>query len=442
MNQGPKRSQIRKYLFTAILLCMIYLCIETIAYIAGVIHFGEINLFQHFSKIKDRVASDAAFRTDVPYYDPQPENLIPRVYVLHPYFGMVRDSLSLPKMLRQQRKADINYFDLFEMQNYVPKKEDGAVNILLTGGSVAEHFGDFGEPDFTKTLKEFPAFADKDIRIWRGCSGGYKQPQQLIILNMLLAMGAEFDAVINLDGFNDLILPVAENWPSSINPYYPRRWDLLMAGVLNKELLTMIGEKEYLTKQRTHWLKWFNLPLVNYSPIGNWIWNLRDRSLSSRIGDLSLKIETYDLKDVAYSAKGPKAQFDELEQGLDEMAHFWKTCSEQMQALCDQRGAQYFHFLQPNQYMPNSKPFSDEEKERFTNNFVFKGPTTKGYPLLVRFGRELQESGMNFYDLTTLFQEEERTVYVDDCCHFNELGQMLLAQKMADIIGQQWQEPN
>lgn len=439
MKNQPKRTKSRAYLFTAFLLIVVYISIEIIAYIAGAVHFGEINLFQHFSKIKQRVESDADFRTDVPYYDPQPENLIPRVYVLHPYFGMVRDSLSLPKMLREPRKAEINYFDLFEMKNYVPKKEPGAFNILLTGGSVAEHFSDFGEPEFTKTLKQFPAFADQEIRLWRACSGGYKQPQQLIILNTLLAMGAEFDVVINLDGFNDLVLPVAENWPSSISPYYPRRWDLLMAGVLNKELLTLIGEKEYLTKQRMQWLQRFNLPILRFSPAFNWIWHLRDRNLSARTGDLTIQIETYELKDITYAAKGPKARFEELEEGLSDMAHFWKSCSLQMHVLCEQRDIEYLHFLQPNQYMPNSKPLSDEEQERFTHNFVFEEPATKGYPMLVELGRELQVSGVDFFDLTLLFQDQPETIYVDDCCHFNELGQTRLAQRIAEVLGQHLQ---
>ncbi len=440
MNQQPKRAASRAYLFTAILICLVYLGIEMIAYIFGVIRFSEINLFQHFVTIKQRVESDSTFRTDVQYYDPQPENLIPRVYVLHPYFGMVRDSLSLPKMLRPERKDEVAYFDLFEMQNYAPQKEEGAVNILLTGGSVAEHFGDFGEPEFTRALKEFQPFADQEIRIWRACSGGYKQPQQLLILNLLLAMGAEFDYVVNLDGFNDLVLPVAENWPSSVSPYYPRRWDLLMAGVLNKELLTMIGEKEYLTKQRLNWLGWFQAPVVRHSPTLNWIWHLRDRAMSSRYGELSLQIETYELTDVEYLAKGPRARFTELEDGLNQTAAFWKACSEQMGVLCKQRGIEYLHFLQPNQYLANSKPFSEEEKEKFVNNFVFEKPATIGYPLLVEHGRELQDSGVNFFDLTLLFQDVEETVYIDNCCHFNEHGQALLARRIAELMGQHAQQ--
>ena len=31
---------------------------------------------------------------------------------------------------------------------------------------------------------------------------GYKQPQQLMAYNYLLSLGAEFDAVINIDGYN------------------------------------------------------------------------------------------------------------------------------------------------------------------------------------------------------------------------------------------------
>jgi hypothetical protein len=46
--------------------------------------------------------------------------------------------------------------------------------------------------------------------------GGYKQPQQLMALNWFMALGGEFDIVINLDGFNDVALPALENVPTRI----------------------------------------------------------------------------------------------------------------------------------------------------------------------------------------------------------------------------------
>lgn len=51
-------------------------------------------------------------------------------------------------------------------------------------------------------------------------SGGMKQPQALITLNLLLAAGQQFDAVILFDGFNDAALSHA-NWESGHRPDAP-----------------------------------------------------------------------------------------------------------------------------------------------------------------------------------------------------------------------------
>jgi hypothetical protein len=52
---------------------------------------------------------------------------------------------------------------------------------------------------------------------------GYKQPQQLMSLAWVLSLGAHFDAVINVDGFNEVALAPLENVPKRVFPFYPAR---------------------------------------------------------------------------------------------------------------------------------------------------------------------------------------------------------------------------
>jgi hypothetical protein len=40
----------------------------------------------------------------------------------------------------------------------------------------------------------------------------------------------------------------------------------------------------------------------------------------------------------------------------------WRSCSEQMHALCLLHDIRYFHFLQPNQYVEGSKELTAEER--------------------------------------------------------------------------------
>ena len=51
-----------------------------------------------------------------------------------------------------------------------------------------------------------------------------------------------------------------------------------------------------------------------------------------------------------------------------------------------------------------------------------------GYPYLRRRGRELSSRGVQFFDLTEIFEENEEPLYADHCCHFNERGIQIFAR--------------
>jgi hypothetical protein len=40
-------------------------------------------------------------------------------------------------------------------------------------------------------------------------------------------------------------------------------------------------------------------------------------------------------------------------------------------------------------------------------------------------------------DLTGIFHETPATVYVDACCHMNELGNQIMAQHIVSVIAEQ-----
>jgi len=54
--------------------------------------------------------------------------------------------------------------------------------------------------------------------------------------------------------------------------------------------------------------------------------------------------------------------------------------------------------------------------------------------MLSRRGAILRDNGINFVDLTDIFADESRTVYSDICCHVNELGADLIAERVAREI--------
>ena len=54
--------------------------------------------------------------------------------------------------------------------------------------------------------------------------------------------------------------------------------------------------------------------------------------------------------------------------------------------------------------------------------------------MLIEAGHGLVGDGVPFVDLTGVFAAEERTLYIDNCCHFNELGYEILIAEMATHI--------
>ena len=55
---------------------------------------------------------------------------------------------------------------------------------------------------------------------------------------------------------------------------------------------------------------------------------------------------------------------------------------------------------------------------------------------MAEFGTRLREHGINYFDLTKIFENNPETLYRDDCCHFNELGYELLAEQMVQHMAE------
>jgi len=106
-----------------------------------------------------------------------------------------------------------------------------------------------------------------------------------------------------------------------------------------------------------------------------------------------------------------------------------------MHALCEANGIRFFHFLQPNQYVAGSKPMEAGERMRAVNPAnPYAHFASVGYPLLRGAGSELRSAGVNFHDLTLVFENVREPVYIDDCCHVGPRGDELIADAMAAAI--------
>jgi hypothetical protein len=126
--------------------------------------------------------------------------------IVHPYFGI--DFSARVKELT----TDAAYFA-------GPESAEN-LDVVLLGGSVAAIFGDLGAAPLRFVLEGDPRLRGKRLRISNQGRGGFKQPQQALVLAFVLGLGWKPDVVVNLDGFNEVALTM-ENASYEVFPGYP-----------------------------------------------------------------------------------------------------------------------------------------------------------------------------------------------------------------------------
>ncbi len=233
--------------------------------------------------------------------------------------------------------------------------------IGITGGSVACFFAINGTKRLEEALAQDPRFAGKQFVFVNLALPGYKQPQQLMTLAYLLSLGAEFDMIVNIDGFNEVALDEFENSEKYLFPAFPRLWQARIVvsdmnlGFNRIKLLLINAERAELARQ-------FSRPPWGYSPLGNLIWLLLDRRLDHQVTRVLDSYRSPERAGLPRSATGPRREFATAGDRYEFLAQTWASSSLQMNGLCRARGTRYYHFLQPNQYVAGSKPILDAEK--------------------------------------------------------------------------------
>jgi hypothetical protein len=266
---------------------------------------------------------------------------------------------------------------------------------------------------------------------------GYEQPQSLLALSYLLSLGTHFDLVILLDGFNEVALPIRDNVFTGVFPFFPRSWGQRVA---NLDLATgtraLIGELAYLNERRGAWASWLADSPLRSSSTATLLWILYDRRLESRIVEARVSLserragEPFD-----YLATGPRWPSSDIPALYEDLAQMWKRSALAMHALCKENDIPFFVFLQPNQYLPESKPMGPEERGvAILDQQPFAESVRVGCPLLRRAGHELRLRGIHFTDLTQVFADVREPIYIDNCCHVGKRGNEILADAMSDAI--------
>jgi hypothetical protein len=359
--------------------------------------------------------------------------------VPHPYVGFVYNPDFDSNAGRAEGSMPVSKWGLLDDKNPIRPRSDREFVIGIFGGSVAQALSVQGIDDLLAELRKVPELADRELVVLRTALPGFKQPQQLMMLNYLLARGGHLDAVVNLDGANDVSLALGSQISRGISAFYPRGWPRMLGAVGDPNMIRLVGEVTYLEKLRGQIAGFFSRPWIQGSAAVNLAWRLVDRQLAGRTQRARVQLATYVPDDSGrtrgFASHGPPQDYSDSRVLFDALASMWKQSSVQMHAICMELGIHYLHFLQPNQYLAGSKPLSYFERSRAVlPGSLFDRGVRRGYPLLRAAGAELSAAGVSFHDLTLLFQDVEEPVYVDTCCHLNQLGNALLGRRIGAIL--------
>jgi hypothetical protein len=353
---------------------------------------------------------------------------------IHPYLGFSYVPDWPGKLLNMDPISDWGFTEKAN-RSPVRKRSPDKFIVGIVGASVAGIFSALGTEALERELKRSPQLSGKQIEFVNLAIGLYKQPQQLMSLNYVLAAGAEFDAVINIDGLNDIAWYRQDNGKAHVNHLYPIGWHSMVTDLPDPLRRRQVGKIAYLSDRRTSWAALFRHTPLRYSITANLIWKVRDRQMQAEIVDTDLALRKGYQHGLPYRARGPQNEFHNDDQMLQQLVTDWERCSLLLARQCKANGIRYYHFLQPNQYVPGSKPLSPEEQRMcYRPGLPARPLIEKGYPMLREAGQRLAKQGVSFHDLSMVFSKSPETLYYDNCCHFNQSGNEVMAGAIARAL--------
>lgn len=353
---------------------------------------------------------------------------------LHPYLGFGGYSARFTNNLGFPQYTDYKV-------PFVPAPNDLAVFVF--GGSVASNlvFPPQGGRSLETALRD--KIKDRNVIVYSMAQGSGKQPQQLMGLAMLRAMGQHIDVVVNLDGYNDMVFGYTNQY-HRVHPIFPSA--AIMWGIGNT---LDTGQRSSAFYRTAADLLEARLAITNYTDTAN----------ASRAGLKYLyrkAVISYHLRSKASAERRYVAAFgdnqnierikhlmgidlpiDEKADGTEMAFDIWLKSDEAMAALAKSAGARYVHVIQPNQYFKTRKTFSPDEAK-----VALSMPATepvrigaeRGYAMFDKRADIIAKHGI--ISGVAMFDDQPGAMYVDNCCHYTKAGETILADFMAERVVQ------
>jgi hypothetical protein len=315
---------------------------------------------------------------------------------LHPYFGFIgpydqdfgsfqtnnlgflqRDKVSIP---------------------VVPGPND--LIVVIFGGSVAESLATnmTGGLALRDSLQALPALAGKRIVLLNMAQGAGKQPQQLIELVYLLALGQRIDIAINVDGFNEFALGY-QNQAADLDPILPAVQRMKPLGVemyrnpSSAEYYWLAGRilssrkaaadySESMRRART------GIGLAYAALLARWHRMMLEKYTTRYEAYFILPNDWRDLRAEMGLDMSPRASDSD---SFESIFDVWLRCSQQMKLLAAANHAIYLHVVQPNAFY--TKHSAPRREGPATLSYYYNIGIKGGYSLLAERAATLRSNG-------------------------------------------------
>ena len=402
MRQGRRRWK-----NALLLLCAIYAGGELLSFAFYWIAFGECHSYARVRELRAGVLARAPSTESGSYQD---------WWALHPFLGYVRNPES---------GGELNAHG-FQGESLFSSGGSDGFHVIVTGGSVAERIFMSQRGALERILSSAELRLGEPVRIFCLCHQGYKQPQQFHAISYALSLGARIDAVVNLDGVNEVTLGGGAGQPHRF-PAYPDLWtDLAQLGHTTSSVRAA-GDMQLVMRSRVTLASLAGG--LSFSVTANTIWRLMDRYLDGKERNSRERLGAEEGGRPRFDSSGPVNQVDR-DSYYTFLARVWENSSRLLHDLGRTRGFAYVHVLQPTLYVNDPEPVPLETRREH----VFAEDVRSGYPRLRSRGQRMVRDGLRFVDLTELFSNSGEPVFLDRQCHLTARGEELVAQRIGEAL--------
>lgn len=363
---------------------------------------------------------------------------------LHPYFGF-----AFPYSETYETAAGTFYTNslgFFQREKIALPVARGDRDFIVAvfGGSVAANLvlARRGGLQLGPALSKLPALAGRRAVVINMAQGSGKQPQQLLELAFLLALGQSLDFVVSVDGFNEFALGL-ETYLTGEHPSLPSH---SITGALAREILpataASVGyyevayevsaarrdvERHDAAARAARYGTGF---LVNRALLA-----LDQITLKKYLERYAKAIDSGDDQAARRKMLGLDLRVDASHPDkVRDLYDLWMRSTDQMRLLAQANRIGFLHVVQPNQYF-SKKTFTDRERQvalSLPPDHVYRTGLAAGYRMFE--ARAPGKTGT--ISAIALFDAVRDDVYFDNCCHFNALGETMLADFVAARVGE------